>query len=128
MLQWTNEVQSQLSKPTLKNSGETLLVSPEKNIVSLQFSEPMQQVENFDLILKFSQWDSESININASNKLKWEKNGQSLSFEIKLPEKERYFLMLNWWGVEKPLISKKGITLQATSGFIVKTKATQNKG
>ena len=127
MLAWAHDIQSQLSKPKMTNYGDTLRVSSEKNTISLQFSEPMEKVMTFDLVLQSSQWDRETININHSNNLTWDENGESLSFEMKLPEKEQYYLLLNWWGVQNPLTSKKGITLQATSGFVVRGNSAQNK-
>jgi len=120
MLKWTKEVQTTLSKPLLLNDSDIINISPSKNLIELQFSEPMEKVNNFDLVLKFSQWDEKVINVNKLNNLSWDNNGTSLSFNLELPQKEAYYLLLNWWGVKNPLISKKGITLQATSGFFIK--------
>ncbi len=118
ILEWTNDIQSQLSKPRLTNSGDTVHVSAEKNMITLNFSEPMEKVKKFDIVLHYSQWESETVSISHLNNLIWEDDAQSLTFEMELPKKEKYYLLLNWWGVKNPLLSKKGITLKARSGFL----------
>lgn len=125
ILEWTQEIQSNLSKPILLNDSDTLRVSASKNLIELKFSEPMKEVQSFDLVLQFSQWDKEVVEIGKNNNLKWNDKGDSLSFEMDLPEKAGYYVLFNWWGVEKPLWSKKGVLLQASSGFIVKGNAAQ---
>ncbi len=125
LLEWTKEIQPGLSKPLLLNDSDTLYVSPSKNAIELQFSEPMKKVDSFDLVLHFSQWDKEVVNVSG---IKWDEDGRSVSFELELPQKEEYYLLLNWWGVQKPLMSQKGIMLRATSGFLIKGNSAQNKG
>lgn len=128
ILEWTNEIQPTLSKPLLLNDSDTIQISNERQLIELRFSEPMKKVQNFDFVFQYSQWDSEAIRVGEENSLKWDKEGMLLTFEVKLPDKPEYYLLLNWWGVEKPLISEKGILLQATSGFIIKGNSAQNKG
>ena len=120
LLLWTEKIQTSLSKPFLLNNYDTLYKNTSKNIIVLRFSESMKKVDNFDIVLHFGQWDKEVVNINKANVLKWDKEGKSLSFELELPQKEVYYLLLNWWGVKNPVISNKGVTLQATNGLIVK--------
>jgi len=128
ILDWTQKIQSTLSKPLLLNDSDTLQVQAQNNLIKLEFSEPMKKVKKFDIVLQFSQWETKVVKIGYTNKLDWDAEGKLLSFEIKLPQKDEYYLLLNWWGVESPLISKKGIMLKATSGLIVKGNSAQNKG
>ena len=128
VLEWTDKIQPTLSKPLLLNDSDTLRIGPKKSIIRLQFSEPMEKAKNFDLVLQFSQWEKDVLKIGSNNNLIWDESGKALSFEIELPEKDDYYLLLNWWGVENPLVSKKGIMLQATSGLIIQGNSAQNKG
>jgi len=57
ILAWTQEVQHNLSKPILLNDSDTLEISTPTNLVKLEFSEPMNEVKNFDVILQFSRWE-----------------------------------------------------------------------
>ncbi len=120
LLEWTKSVQTTLSKPQLLNDSDTLWIDLKKKLVRLDFSEPMDQAESFDIVLKYGQWDNEVINIGAINNLNWDKSGKSLTFELEFPQKEEYYLLLNWWGVKEPLKSKKGVMIQATSGLTIK--------
>lgn len=128
ILEWTNKVQSELSKPLLLNDSDTIQVSDINQLIELRFSEPMKEIPSFDLVFQYSQWESETVEIGEANKLKWNEDGKSLTFETKLPNKPAYYLLLNWWGVKKPLKSKRGILLQATSGFVIKGNSTEKNG
>ncbi len=120
ILNWTNEIQHSLTKPLLLNDSDTITVSTDKNIINLSFSEPMVEAPAFDLVLQFGQWENEVVEINKKNNLTWTGNGTKLSFQVVLPPKKEYYLLLNWWGVAKPLTSKKGVDLMAKSGLLVK--------
>ncbi|HRF41413.1 MAG TPA: hypothetical protein PK198_21620, partial [Saprospiraceae bacterium] len=58
--------------------------------------------------------------VNVS-RLKWDAGGQSVTFDVPLPQKEEYYLLFNWWGVQQPFQSVKGIMLKASSGLVVKS-------
>ena len=128
MLEWTQEIQAEISKPKLINSNDTLKVTSPTNTIELKFTEQMEKVDQFEIVLQFGQWNKETVRIGKNNNLKWSDNGDSLTFEVQLPNKEQYYLLLNWWAVEHPLKSKKGVTLQATSGFIMMGSSEGNPG
>lgn len=120
LLEWAEKVQYTLTKPLLLNDSDTLWIVSNPSLIELEFSEPMAETENFDIVLQFDQWDKQVVEIGKKNNIKWEDDGKKLSFETDLPKKDEYYLLFNWWGVEKPVKSKKGITLKATSGLIIK--------
>ncbi len=122
LLSWTKEIQSELTKPKLLNNEDTLILDSKPSLVKLQFSEPMQPAQEFEIVLQFGSWDREIIKITNDNKLNWQKDGMGVSFEIELPSRNEYYLLLNWWDLSKPLKSKKGVLLTAASGLIVKAK------
>ncbi len=124
ILEWANKVQSELSKPILVSDSDTIQISGNKQTIELRFSEPMEKVTDFDVVFQYSQWDSETIQIGKESNLIWDKNGESLKFEIELPDRSEYYLLLNWWGVGNPLISQKGVLLEAASGFIIRGNST----
>lgn len=124
MLKWTKEIEPTLSQPSLVLDSDTLFISTVANKIQIQFSEPMKKVENVDMVLYYSQWEKEVVNVYH---LKWNESGKSVSFEIDLPQKEAYYLLFNWWGVQRPFVSEKGIMLKASSGFLIKGSAADSK-
>ena len=119
MMEWTKETQSQLSKPILLNDSDTLQIKGVKQEIKLLFSESMRQLSSFDIVFQYSQWDRETVRIGEEHNVAWADDGTSVTFDILLPSKSDYYLLLNWWGVSESLTSEKGIQLKALSGFVV---------
>lgn len=122
ILSWASEIQNTLSKPKLLNDSDTIRINDSKTYIQLRFSEPMVEAGEFDIVLQFGQWDKKVITIDKNYNLAWDGNGTKATFDIELPHKDEYYLLLNWWGVAKPLTSKKRVYLLANSGFIVKPR------
>lgn len=118
ILEWANRVQLKLTKPTLLNDSDKVILDPNGQKIHLFFSEPMFKSERIDVVLQFGQWDKEVLKLNV-NDMEWSKNGKKLSFSLHPVGKSSYTLFLNWWGVEKPVISEKGILLKASSGLYI---------
>ncbi len=121
MLKWTKDIQPNLSKPLILNDSDTIHVTSPVNSIRLEFSEPMKPLETVDVVLYYSQWEKEVVNVS---RLKWDAGGQSVTFDVPLPQKEEYYLLFNWWGVQQPFQSVKGIMLKASSGLVVKSNKT----
>ena len=119
LLQWTDSIQNKLSKPNLLNNGDTLIVSKETTRIILAFSEPMQKTSEFDIIVQHDRWNSEVMTIGEASNLQWSEDGKEASFEVNLPVDGGYYVLLNWWGVSKPIIGATGVLLKAYSGLVV---------
>jgi len=126
ILEWTRNVQEHLTKPVIINKTDTLIVNSETNKITVNFSETMKKSIEFDVILYFDQWNSETKRINETNNLIWKDDGKSLSFNLSLPNKNEYYLLFNWWGVSEPIMSEKNTLLKAGNGFVVKGNSADN--
>jgi len=126
ILEWTRNVQEHLTKPVIINKTDTLIVNSETNKITVNFSETMKKSIEFDVILYFDQWNSETKRINETNNLIWKEDGKSLSFNLSLPNKNEYYLLFNWWGVSEPIMSEKNTLLKAGNGFVVKGNSADN--
>lgn len=113
ILAWSEEVQTHLSKPNLINVPDSVVVTGSRAAFILEFSEPMQPVNEFSLLVETDQGPLDTLLISAQHKLHWKNAGQQLSFELDLPSPSKFYLTLNWWGTRLPLYSTKGILLKS---------------
>ena len=60
----------------------------------------------------------EEISIEVNNAV-WSNNGKKLTMKLDI-DFEVFSMEFNWWGLDKPLISKNGILLKPQSYILVK--------
>lgn len=122
MLEWTAEIQKDLSKPKIISPNDSTYIEfSEKTKIAISFSEPMNKTDTITTILQDGKNLRQFINLNdTENNLKWTENGKTVEFEISLPnDRNAYYLQFNWWGTTYPLISKKGVLIKSGSYFKV---------
>jgi hypothetical protein len=122
MLEWTSEMQKDLSKPEITAPKDSISVHfSEKTRIGISFSEPMKKTDTITTIFQDGKNLREFIHLNrAENNLTWAANGKSMEFEISLPaEREAYYLQFNWWGTRHPLTSEKGVLIKSARYFKV---------
>ncbi|PQJ80113.1 DUF4932 domain-containing protein [Polaribacter porphyrae] len=120
MLEWTSEVQKNLSKPEIISPKDVLITNlSEKTKINISFSEPMKKSDTITVKLQDRKFSKAFIDLNAiDNNLKWSTNGTSVEFEMSLNNKlVPYYLQFNWWGTKHPLISKKGVLIKSAKYF-----------
>lgn len=122
MLEWTAEIQKDLSKPTIISPKDSISTNfSEKTRIVISFSEPMKKTDTITTIFQDGKNLREFINLNRTeNNLNWTENGKLLEFEMNLPnDRKAYYLQFNWWGTKYPLISEKGVLIKSGSHFKV---------
>jgi hypothetical protein len=79
----------------------------------MTFSEPMDTSKTFKARLyEFNNGKQTGREqIVEIGKVRWSKDGKELLCRVDT-EFEQFTLLLNWWGVDKPLLSGKGILLK----------------
>ena len=122
MLEWTSEIQKDLSKPeiALLKSGLIARFS-DRTKITIPFSEPMKKTAKITTIFQDGKNQKEFIELNVTeHNLQWSEDGLSFQFEFNLPrEKDEYYFQFNWWETKYPLISKKGVLIKSGSFFKV---------
>lgn len=121
LLKWTKEVQSTLTLPVLLTTDPEKYTMLGADAIVLEFSEPMNT--KLPITLEIRELDNHR---STGNKIftelknyKWSNDGKTLSFNITSDYKE-LALIFNWWGVQKPLVSKKGVFLEQNSYLLMK--------
>lgn len=116
MLKWTASIQSSITQPKLVD------IDPKQNItkdgvVRLTFSEPMNTKKAFGIRV-WEVKDGEGTNNSTiitldkkKNKVKWSKDGKSVSFVIEKPY-DNFQMQFNWWKIKDKLVSQKKIMLE----------------
>jgi hypothetical protein len=124
LLEWCKSVENNLSVPTVSHfiQGQ----HTEKEIINnrLFFSEKMQHIDYFEVILSEMQNGREignSKNVIINNAI-WSKDGKNVSFDVPTNFKN-FVLLLSAWGISKPLFSQNNILLQPNSYVVVENKA-----
>lgn len=117
LLAWTKTEQRTLSKPTLAAPADTLFVPfREKTAVVLQFSNPMQKVTSFTMLLRSETGRQDTVEVGQTQNLLWSEDGTRASFNVDLPaEQRRATIILNWWGTRMPLMKPDGVLLASPS-------------
>lgn len=121
LLKWMKSVEKSITLPTLKNVNTKDFVKTDLNNVHLDFSERMNTNLSFGCEIRECKDGKETGNkkfIQVTD-FKWNKDGTSVNFKIDTGYNE-FALVFNWWGTDKPLISKKGIFLQPSSYILLK--------
>ena len=120
LLQWTGAIQNTLTKPTIKTPTESIQqIFSEKTPLTITFSEPMEKLTEFSVIIQNEKQQTETITISKEkNSLLWSENGKQASFTVALPTREKfYYFVFNWWNTPNALYSKKGVLLKHQSFF-----------
>ncbi|MDI9312870.1 MAG: DUF4932 domain-containing protein [Limnohabitans sp.] len=116
LLKWTYDIQKTLTKPTLIYPTDSLILKFEKHSqIKLKFSEKMQNVSEFNILLQDPNEHKDTLTINKTNNIKWSPDRKELTFDIALPENSKVmYLIFNWWGTKNPLISANGVILKTS--------------
>jgi len=116
MLKWCQEIQKDLSKPTIISPKDSIVVDKNSNLFKLTFSEPLEQVDSFNILLATEQKNLDTLTITPKDhQLEWQEDGKKLSFQITKPDLAVFYIQFNWWGTKIPLRNPKGTLLQSSS-------------
>ncbi|USL95989.1 DUF4932 domain-containing protein [Riemerella anatipestifer] len=121
LLKWTKEVGKTITLPTFLNTDKKNFVKTNLNNITIEFSEPMKMKSSIGAEIREYKDGKETGNkefINIEN-LKWLNNGKKMNFKIDTKFKE-FILVFNWWGIDNPLVSQKGIFLEPLSYIMLK--------
>jgi len=116
LLKWTKKVEKTISLPTLLNIDTQNFVKADVNNIKLDFSEEMNTELPIGLEIREFK-DGRATGNKIFTQLvnfKWSKDKKQLNFKIET-DYEEFALIFNWHGIDKPLISKKGIFLKPLS-------------
>lgn len=121
LLKWTKEIETTITFPELINVDTRQFIKTDTNKIQLEFSEEMNTKDSFGLIIEeFKDGKKTGKNQNIEiNDSKWTDEEKKVIFKIDT-EYEEFSLVFNWWEIEKPLISKKGIFLKPLSYILLK--------
>lgn len=121
LLKWCKTVENKIIQPTLLNIDTKNFTK--MNILNFEilFSEEMRINSHFQIqIVEFkngNQTGKENI-IEVKNAI-WTNNGKKLTLKVDA-DFEEFAMIFNWWGMEKPLLSKNGIMLKPQSYILAK--------
>lgn len=123
LLKWAKKNEQQITCPTLVNiDNNTALIVDPKNI-ELNFSESMNTKQSFGIEIremKNGKQTNEKVYTDIKN-CKWSNKGKTLHFDLET-DYDDFVILFNWWGIEKPLVSKNGIFLKVGSAVSMKKK------
>lgn len=121
LLQWCKSIENSISPPTLVNVEKKSFVTADVSRLRMEFSEPMDTSKAFKARLyEFNEGQQTGRERIADvKKIRWSEDGKELICRIDTDFRQ-FTLLLNWWGIEKPLRSAKGILLQPQSYLLLK--------
>lgn len=121
LLKWCKSVEIKISQPTLINVNKQNFVKANIANLQLEFSEPMDTTKTFEARLyEFKErQQTGKEEVVEVKKILWSKDGKKLFCKVETGF-EQFKLLLNWWGIDKPLVSKNGILLQPQSYLLLK--------
>ncbi len=121
LLTWCKRIENKISQPTLINVNKESFVKTDISNLQLEFSEPMDTTKTFKALLyefKDRQQTGREEMVEIK-KILWSKDGKKLSCRVDTAF-EQFTLLLNWWGMDKPVLSKNGVLLQPKSYVLLK--------
>lgn len=123
LLKWTKEIEQEISLPRLVNIDKKSFVEIEPNNIQLDCSESMNTQLPFEVrIIEYKNGQQTGKNkVVEITEFKWTNNNKTLNFGI-TTDYEEFDIVFNWWGIEKPLFSDKGIYLEPSSSIRLKKK------
>ena len=121
LLQWCKLVENTISQPSLINVNKESFVKTDVFNIHMEFSEPMDTATTFKARLyEFNNGQQTGREeIVEIKKIAWSKDGKELICRVDT-EYEQFTLLLNWWGIDKPLLSANGILLQPKGYMLLK--------
>jgi hypothetical protein len=121
LLEWCKSFENKISQPVLMNVNKESFVKADISNLQLEFSEPMDTTKIFKaLIYEFK--DRQQTGKQALVEIKkigWSKDGERLNCKVETAF-EQFALILNWWGIDKPVLSNNGVLLQPNSYLLLK--------
>lgn len=121
LLKWCKKVESKISQPTLLNIDKKNFAKVDLSNLKIEFSEEMAVQKPFKIqIVEFKNGkQTGKENFIEIDKGHWTDKGKTLSLKLDTDFKE-FALIFNWWGNDKPLLSKNGILLEPQSYLLAK--------
>ncbi|MDR0681529.1 MAG: DUF4932 domain-containing protein [Dysgonamonadaceae bacterium] len=123
LLKWCKVIENKISLPTLINNDSENFVKTDLDNIQLTFSEKMNTKQPFCIqVVKYNNIDkiehNEFIEIADFN---WSNDGKTVNFKLDAEtEYDRFALIFNWWGNNKPLLSANGIFLRPRSYVLLR--------
>ena len=121
LLEWCKKMENKIIQPILLNIDTKNFVKADISNLVVEFSEEMNTQSPFQMqIIEFkngNQTGKEKI-IEVEDAL-WTNNGKKLALKFDT-DFEEFAIIFNWWGMDKPLLSKNGILLKPQSYMLAK--------
>lgn len=121
LLKWCKTIENKITQPTLLNIDTKKFVKTDISNIQIQFSEEMDTKGSFQVqIFEFkngNQTGKENI-IEIKDGV-WTDNGRKMTLKLNT-DFEEFTIIFNWWGMDKPLLSKNGILLEPQSYILAK--------
>ena len=116
LLKWCKSIQDKVSQPTLLNIDTKNFVKTNISNIQINFSETMQADKPFKIqIMEFKDGsETGRKNFIELKNPNWTNEYKTLNLKVETEYKE-FALVFNWWGNDKPLLSKNEILLQPAS-------------
>lgn len=121
LLKWCKKVEKNIKQPELININTNKFVKTDMSNFVIEFSEEMTNNSSFNFrIFEFINGNhTGNVKIIEVNNAVWSNNGKKLTMKLDI-DFEVFSMEFNWWGLDKPLISKNGILLKPQSYILVK--------
>ena len=121
LLKWSKEIENKITQPLILNMDMENFVKCDFSKVILEFSETMDTSKPFKIVVfefkQEKQTGRDSV-FEISNG-KWSNDGKRVTFNLETDFNELSGVF-NWWGNDKPLLSKNGIMLKPQSYILIK--------
>ena len=121
LLEWTKQVEQEISLPTLVNVDPKKFIEADPDNIQLNFSESMNTAQPFGVEIREFKNGKQTGNKKQIEvtEFQWSDDGKTLRFGIDT-DYEQFALIFNWWDIEKPLVSEKGIFLKPLSVVLIR--------
>jgi hypothetical protein len=121
MLKWCKQMENKISQPTLLNIDKKNFAKVDPSSIKIEFSEGMDTRKPFKIqIAEFKNGkQTGKENFIEIDKGHWTDKGKTLGLNLQTDFKE-FALIFNWWGNDKPLLSKNGILLEPQRYLLAK--------
>ena len=121
LLTWCKSVENKISQPILLDVDTKHFVKKDIFNLEMNFSESMDTTKSFKARLyEFRNGNQTGKDtIVEIEKIVWSNDGKKLICKVPT-EYNEFTLLLNWWGIDKPLYSANGILLQSQSYILLK--------
>ena len=121
LLKWCKEFENKVSQPTLIDIDKEKFVKADISNIEIEFSEQMNIENPFKVqIIEFNKGNQTGKeNFVENKKGNWINDGKKLILKLDTDFQE-FALIFNWYGNDKPLLSKNGILLQPQSYILLK--------